>query len=72
MIYGETVLNEVCNVDGLSVYVQKNRNKNCNILESFFVDDLFFVLFENGHWCVDCQGQGLGSDGDELKLILPR
>ncbi len=64
LILGVIVLKEVCKVNGCWVYVEKK-----SVIQNFFVDDLFFVLFENGHWYVECDDKGLGSDGEELQLL---
>ena len=58
------VSKELCSLDGLNVYVE--RLSGCfDILEDFFVDDLWFVLFGSGSWAVECEGKCLkfGSSG---------
>lgn len=45
-----------CNLDGLDVSV--DCSSGC-LVEDFFVDDLWFVLFDSGAWTVEF----VGTDG---------
>ena len=56
------VSKELCSLDGLNVYVE--RLSGCfDIVEDFFVGDgLWFVVFEDGAWAVECGDRCLKFD----------
>lgn len=69
-VYGELMLSEVCCGNGLSVYVYEEQG--CfDVVEEFSVGDLFFVVFANGKYVVECMagGKSLVFDGLEVELV---
>jgi hypothetical protein len=57
-------------VEGCNVYVYYRGVDGCHcFVEDFFVENLFFMLIENGLWAVECSGVCLIFDGLELVKI---
>lgn len=68
---GKFMLVEACCENGVFVHVSKMR-KCCDVVESFCVGELLFVVFESGHCVVECldlpDGKCVVFDGLKISL----
>ena len=47
----------VCRVNGVSVFAFDSKSETLELAEEFSIGDVWFLLFESGHFVAGCGGQ---------------